>query len=157
MKWMVRSLLLIVGLMFLVMPRAAEATNWIWVTSTDYARISIDGTTLRRSSGVISFWDNWEYIDSDERNAMIDDMTQSYRAHGDYTDFSDCWSVMTHWNTYTDSDGTIYSKSLGRVYYDSRGHVIESVNWPAYMASWEVIIPGSIGEVECTSARRYAR
>lgn len=149
-------IVLLLGLICSAVPQDAEAANWVWVTSTDYATISIDSLGVRGTGGDIYFWDKWEYIDSAERDNMISQLTENHRSHGDYTDFSDLRTIKHHAHFYRASNGTIYGVVLGSAYYDSQGMVIYSIPDSAYV-KWNSIPPDSIGEAEYLAALHYAR
>ena len=54
-KRLMAILVLLMGLVCLAPVRDAEAANWVWVTSTDYAKISIDSSTARKYNGFVYF------------------------------------------------------------------------------------------------------
>ena len=64
MKKLLACLVFLAGLMFLVPSHIAEASNWVWVTSTDYATVTVDSSSVHRYQGTIYYWDRWEFIDS---------------------------------------------------------------------------------------------
>lgn len=138
----------------LALPKEAEAANWVWVTSTDYATISIDAASARRYNGQITFWDQCEYIDSAERNKRIDRLTQICRDNGDYqTDFSDMYFTRSQNYAYKAANGTIYNKLVSLIFYDSEWNVITTTNYPT---EWQPVPPDTILEAECLKAFYFA-
>ena len=155
---MLACLVFLAGLMFLVPSHIAEASNWVWVTSTDYATVTVDSSSVHRYQGTIYYWDRWEFIDSPQRNAFIEYLTQARRNVGDdQTDFSDFWMMQCRLHAYQAQSGTIYSKDIGITYYDSGGNVIYSFTVPESMVEWGLVAPDTIGEAIFKVARSYAR
>lgn len=152
MKRLMACLVLLMGLVCLSPVRDAEAANWVWVTSTDYAKISIDSSTARKYNGFVYFWDRWDYIDSAERTEMIEELNEN----GQNIDYSDLYTVKTHYCEYRARNGTVYSEILGIIYYDSRGKVISSSTTPDYALYWQSYPPDSIGEAVFCVAQAYA-
>ncbi len=145
--------LLTVGLMGIA-PRA-EAANWVWVTSTDYATIKIDADSCRWINGILSFWDSWYYIDSAGRNKHINELQNTAYRDGENVDYSNLRKEISHMVMYQAKDGTLYYKTLHITWYDSKGYVIDSADISS--SNFKVLAPDTIGEAEYHVAKRYAR
>lgn len=158
MKRLMACLVLLIGLVCLAPVRDAEASNWVWVTSTDFATISIDAASARRYNGAVYYWEKWEFIDSTERNAYIEKETRLHRKFGDYqTDYSDFWTMKTHKHAYRARNGAIYVQILESVDYDSHGNVIYSSSGTESTSLWQTLSPDTVGEAAYEVASSYAR
>ena len=153
MKRLMACLVLLMGLVCLAPVRDAEAANWVWVDSTDYATISIDASSANRYNGKIYYWDQWEYIDSAELNARIKELDRISREYGKNIDYSDLRFTKARICAYTATNGTTYHKILEALYYDSHWNVIDMIS---VESDWMPIPPDTIAEEEYKKARSYA-
>lgn len=134
-----------------------EAANWVWMYSSDYATISVDAASCTRYNGIVYFWDQWEYIDSPERDELIEGLNQDRRNRGDYEiDFSDLRKITHRICTYKGRDGADYTQFLKICYYDSSGHVIDSYSYVLSKYEWDIVSPETIAEIKVEAANYYA-
>ena len=158
MRRLLAGAVLLLSFVCLALPQDAEAANWVWVTSTDYATISLDSSSIRKYKGKIIFWDSWRYIDSERRDREIEETTKDYQAIGQDIDFSDLRSTTNRLYVYQAQDGTIYYRLADTIFYNSRGEEITSVNVPENVimsGKWKIAPPGSIIEKEYQKVLSY--
>jgi len=158
MKRMIACLLLLLLALTSLDSSFAEAKNWVWVSSNDFATYSIDSDSVSKYRGTIYYWNKRQYIESPERTAYIEQLKQYRRMEGDDdTDFSDLWAVSKYMHAYLSMDGTVYFKILDIFYLDHGGNVISTRVYPEDDAVLMKAPKNSVGYEEYNVARHYAK
>ena len=134
--------------MIFIFPAKVNAADWVWVYSDNYRTIWIDNNSVGRDSNGFFAYFKETYSEAG-RNRIIESRRSFGFSVSGFYNLSDCIVFF-----YFKSSGrTKYLSSMGSVYYDKNGNILDSASTNYFI--WGRIIPDTLGEAKYDAA--YAR